>query len=89
MVTERFMMIAVEGLEVNHFRWNRKIEGCREISKVKRGKMEQIDYLLCLITWKKNTVVYRKLIKSINRGTGLLEAESKVTWEKRVKGINF
>lgn len=54
MVTGRFTMIAVEGLEANQFRGNRKTEDCREISRVKRGKkMEQIDYLVCLAIWKK------------------------------------
>lgn len=83
MVTGRFTMIAVEGLEVNYFRWNRKTEVCREISRVKRKKkMEPIYYLMCLIIWK-------KIERSICSGTALLEAESRLNGRRGSKGINF
>ena len=44
MVKGRLMMIAIWKPKINHFRWNRKIEDCREIFRMK--KMEQIDYFI-------------------------------------------
>lgn len=76
MLKKRLMMIAVWKPKINHFRENRKIECCREISRMKKKKKEQIDYLMCLIIWKQDIIILKRSVRAFGEKNRKKSTES-------------